>query len=324
MTQTRWGIVSTGRMADWFCSDFGSVPNGQLNAVCSRSSEAANAFAERYDIPHRFTTLDDMIASGEVDLVYIATPHTTHKALVLQALKQGMPVLCEKPIVTSVADMREVIACAEENNTYLAEAMWTWHLPAIQAAKAWVAEGRIGRLVHVKVDFGYPIPYAPDLREYDPKDAGGVLREMGIYSVAISRRFIDQDPNELHVVHQKAPNGVEYDLTAMSDFGDRTSVIGTSYRCRMGNAAYILGEEGYIRIPDAFRASRAELYQVDELIDVADFAREERGYCHIAVATSNDIQNGLRQSPVVPLSVSLSVQEDMKRILEAIGRGEEG
>ena len=324
MNSVRWGIVSTGRMADWFCSDFSAVPNGHLNAVCSRSAEAAAGFAERYSIPHTFTGLGDMIASGEVDLVYIATPHTTHKALILQALNAGMPVLCEKPIVTSVADMQEIIACAEQNKTYLAEAMWTWHLPAIQAAKAWVDDGHIGRLVHVKTDFGYPLPYSPDQREYDATDAGGALREMGIYPIAISRRFIDRDPDDLHVVHQAAPNGVEWDLTALFDYGDMTTTLATSYRCRMGNGAYVLGEDGYIRIPNAFRASRAELYKIDDLIDVADFPREERGYNHIAVATSDDIQQKRLQSSVVPLSTSLALQQDIKRILDKTGRGEDG
>lgn len=322
MTKIRWGIVSTGRMADWFCSDFPSVDNAVLSAVCSRTIDAANKFGDHHDIPDRHTSLEAMIDSGAIDIVYIATPHTSHKQLALTALNLKMPVLCEKPFVTSVSDAIEVIRAAEANNTYFAEAMWTWHLPAMKKAKQWVEEGRIGKIVHVKTDFGYPIPYSPDQREYDATDAGGALREMGIYPAAISRRFIDRDPENVHVTYQSAPNGVENDLTAVFDFADMTSVLATSFRCRMRNAAHIIGEDGYIVIPDAFRAHRAELYFIDDLVEAFVEERSERGYHYLAKATSADILAGQTQSEIVPLSASLSIQEDMKRILECTGRGE--
>lgn len=322
MTKIRWGIISTGRMADWFCSDFSAVENSLLNAVSSRGMEAANAFADRYSIPNRFNSVSDMIASGTVDIVYIATPHTTHKAIACEALAAKMPVLCEKPFVTSVADAEDVISAAVKSNTYFAEAMWTWHLPAIEKAKQWVDDGRIGKIVHLKTDFGYPIPYSENKREYDANDAGGALREMGVYPIAISRRFIDRDPVNIHVTHQSAPNGVEMDLTATFDFEDMTSIIATSFRCRMRNAACIVGENGYITISDAFRAHRAELYRLDDLIETFEEPRAERGYHYMARATAQDLLYGKLQSDTAPHAASVSFQKDMKRILDATGRGE--
>ena len=322
MDELKWGIVSTGRMADWFCSDFGSVPNGALHAVVSRNLENAIEFADHYNIPLRFDSLAEFLACDEIDIVYVATPHTSHRQIVLDALRAHRPVLCEKPIVTRVEDAEALIRAAQDNDTYLAEAMWTWHLPAIQKAKTWVDTGRIGQLVHVKTDFGYPVPYSPAQREYDADDAGGALREMGIYPVAISRLFLPHDPKGVQVVHQNAPNGVEQDLTAMFDFGSRTATIATSFRCRMRNSAYIIGEEGYIVLPDAFRANRADLYHLDELVDSFYAPREERGYHHIAIATGEDVLAGRKQSEVVTLADSLAFQKDMQRILQATGRGE--
>lgn len=323
MSKVRWGVVSTGRMADWFCSDFGSVPNGKLHAVVSRHLESANAFADRYDMPLRFDSLAKFLACEEIDVVYVATPHTSHKQIVLDALAARRPVLCEKPIVTCVGDAETLVQAAKEHDTYLAEAMWTWHLPAIRKAKAWVDAGRIGKLVHIKTDFGYPVPYSPTQREYDAADAGGALREMGIYPIAIARLFIRDDPIDLHVIHQEAPNGVEQDLTAIFSFGDRTATLATSYRCRMRNSAYIIGEDGYIVVPDAFRAHKAELYHLDDLVDSFDATREERGYHHLAITTGEDIVAGRKQSEIVPLADSLIFQKDMQRILLATGRGED-
>ena len=321
MDKVRWGIVSTGRMSDWFCSDFGSVPNGELTAVCSRSESSAREFAAKYQMKHAVSSIADLLAL-DIDIVYIATPHTKHKAIALECLKAGKPVLCEKPIVTKVTDAEELISAARQSDTFLAEAMWTWHLPALIKAKQWVNEGRIGKLVHVKTDFGYPVPYSPDQREYDANDAGGALREMGIYPIAISRFFINRSPDRVMVAHQPAPNGVEQDLTAIFEFGDMTSTLATSYRCRMGNAAYIVGEEGYIIIPNAFRADRASLFKIDDEIETFAAERTERGYHYQAINIGNDVMKGSKESSVAPLSASLSLQQDIKQILDATGRGE--
>ena len=318
----RWGVLGTGRMADWFCSDFGSVGNGQLTAVCSRHQANADIFAARYGVSKTYTAYGDMLASDDVDIVYIATPHTTHKKQVLDALAAGKHVLCEKPLVTRVADAEDVITAARAAKVYLMEAMWTWHLPAMRAAKNWVDSGRIGRLVHLKTDFGYPVPYASDQREYDPQDAGGALREMGIYPVAIGRYFIGREPESVHVVYQNAPNGVEADLSALFDYGDMTATLATSFRCRMRNAAYVVGEEGYIVLPDAFRCHEAYLFHLDEQIDHFKAPRSERGYHYQAIAVGEDIAEGRLESEVLPLSASLSFQRDMATILGKTGRGE--
>lgn len=322
MTSVGWGILGTGRMAEWFCSDFGSVPNGRLAAVASRTSERAQGFADQFGIPSAYGSYAEMLADDDLDVIYIATPHKAHKANILQAVAAGRAVVCEKPFVTTVADGMEVVAAAKAAGVYVTEALWTWHLPAMKQARAWVDEGRIGRLVHVKADFGYPVAYSPDQREYDAKAAGGALREMGIYPLAIGRYFIGRDPTSIQVVHQTAPNGVEHDLTALFDYGDVTAVLATSYRCRMRNAAYIIGEEGYIVLPDAFRAQEASLFQLDQLVDNVSFPRLERGYHYQAAAIGEDLAAGRTESLVVPLDASLAFQRDMATILARTGRGE--
>lgn len=319
MSSLRWGIVSTGRMSGWFCNDFHAVTNGMLTAVCSRSSQAASTFAKNYEIPNVFTDLDEMLDSGLVDVVYIATPHTTHKNIVLKCFDRNLAVLCEKPFVTSVADAEAVLAAADASDSYFMEAMWTWHLPAIKAAKQWVNQGRIGKLVHVKADFGYPVPYSSDRREYDAKDAGGALREMGIYPVALMRLFVDAPTHDLHVVHQRAPNGVEQDVTALFDYGDMTATLSTSYRCRLRNAAHIIGEDGYIVIPDFFRADRAELWHLDEQIDLAAHPRDTGGYEYQAMALGEDLLEKRNESPLVTHAKSLQIQKDMREILTKAG-----
>ena len=97
-----------------------------------------------------------------MDAVYIATPHTSHLQNASDALQRGKAVLCEKPITVNATECQQLIDTAGQSSTYLMEAMWTWFLPAIRRAKEWVDAGRIGKIVRIHSDFGYPQEYHPD------------------------------------------------------------------------------------------------------------------------------------------------------------------
>ena len=143
-----------------------------------------------------------------------------------------------------------MINVAAETSGYLMEAMWTWFLPAIRKAKEWVDAGRIGKIVQIQSDFGYPQVYSSDKREYAAELGGGCLLEMGVYPVALTALFTDADPAEISVVARYAPNGVEDDVVATFNYENFVATLGTSYRAKLRNWAYIVGEDGYIAIPD--------------------------------------------------------------------------
>lgn len=310
----RWGILATGRIADWFVSDFGAVANGEVVAVASRTQAKADAFARRHGVARAYGDYGELLANPDVDVVYIATPHTAHLINATDALRAGKAVLCEKPLTVTPDECRTLIAAVEETGGYLMEAMWTYFLPAIRRAQAWVAAGRIGRIRHIKADFGYPLPYAPDRREYDADLGGGALLEMGIYPVALAWLFLRRDPETIQVTARTAPNGVEDDVVAVFDYGDCMASLATSFRCKLQNWAYIIGEEGYIAIPDFWRARTCYLYRLDERIDAFTDGRADQGFSFEAVAVGDDLLTGKRQSDVVSLADSLKFQEHVARI----------
>ena len=319
MEKLRWGILSTGRIAEWFCGDFHQVKDAELAAVCSRTQEAANAFAHRFGISKAFTSYGAMLADPGIDCIYIGTPHTLHFENAKAALLAGKAVLCEKPLTVGAAESRALAEIARNENGFLMEAMWTYFLPAMRRARQWCDDGRIGELVHVKTDFGYPIAYDPDQREYDAQLGGGSLLEMGVYPVAIANYFADGDPTLIEAVGSKAPNGVENDVTAILKFGDVTATIGTSFRARLRNAAHIIGTDGYIVIPDAFRCHECFLYKIDDCIDRFEAARKTRGYEYQAISMCGDIRQGRKQSSIAPHKKSILFQEIIDEIKMRIG-----
>lgn len=311
----RWGILGTGRIAHQFAQDMAHVDNGELIAAASREQATATAFANQYAIPKAHASYLALVEDPDIDAVYVATPHTLHYQNCLDAMRAGKAVLCEKPLTTTSAECESLLETARRTNIYLMEGMWTYFLPAIRMARQWVAAGRIGAIKHIKADFGYPLlPYDPQRREYNASLAGGSLLEMGIYPIALAWLFLERDPQEIKVVARKAANGVEDDVAMIFNYDNCVASLATSFRCKLQNWAYIIGEEGYIAIPDFWRASQCRLYRLDECIDHFDDGRQSLGFNYEIVAVGNDLLSEKRQSDVVTWDSSLRFQRHIERV----------
>jgi len=308
----RWGIVGPGRIAEQFAADIRLVRQARLTAVASRSLQAASEFAARHGGIRAYGSYDELFRDGDVDAVYIATPHNLHAAQARAALAAGKAVLCEKPITVGLEEFLSLRDYAQASDVYLTEGMWTWYLPAIRKAQEWVGAGRIGPVRHVQADFGYPLPYDPARREYDHALAGGCLLEMGIYPVAIAELFMRREPLRMELVRHLAPNGVEDDVAMLFDFGDgRSAALATSFRCKLNNWLYVIGDEGYIAVPDFWRASSCRLFRLEQEIDRFDDGRQGQGFEFEIEAVTNDILAGRRESPIVRADDSLRFQSDL-------------
>ncbi|SFN58409.1 Gfo/Idh/MocA family protein [Dokdonella immobilis] len=310
----RWGVIGAGRIARQFAADVTHTRNAELVAVAARERPRAREFAARWSIPAAYAGYEPLYEAADVDALYIATPHTLHLEQASAALRAGKAVFCEKPITVSAVQCQQLIDEAAQQQCFLAEAMWTLFLPAIRMAQAWVAEGRIGTLTHLSADFGYPMPYKPVGREYDPALGGGVLLDMGIYPITLALQFFPDNPQAMHTVTQFAENGVEDHLSMLWDCGAASASLTTSFRSKLPNVATIVGTDGYIRIPDFWRARECSLFRLDERIDHFYDGRKGGGFEFEIQSVSEDIAAGRLSSALVPLETSLRVQRMMGRI----------
>jgi len=310
----RWGIVGAGRIAQAFVKDMAFVTNAEVSAVAARNLEHAKSFATEFHIPKAYGSYAELFADVDVDAIYIATPHNLHFEQALLAMKAGKHILCEKPVTVSSDECRQLIDTAKEQGVFFMEAMWTYFLPAIRKAKTWVDAGRIGRIRHLKADFGYPLPYDANRREYDADLAGGCLLEMGVYTVAITDLFIKEEPSYCYSSVKFAPNGVEQDVVSVISFSDAIATIASSFSAKLQNWAYIIGERGYIAIPNFWRANDCYLYELDQQTDAFDDGRSSLGFDYQIQSVSDDILAGKLESGIVTHAMSLSFQERMEII----------
>ena len=311
-----WGIIGTGRIANTFARDIKHVNNARLHAVGARQSHSAEAFAAEYSIDTAYGSYAELLADPNIDAIYIATPHTLHKEQAIAAMSAGKHVLCEKPATVTSIELEQVIETAKREQRYFMEGMWSYFLPVLAKANEWVNAGRIGRLTHVKAEFGYHLPYKADLREYDHRLGGGCLLEMGIYPIAMAWLFLQQDPDKQSVWSHIAENGVEDDVVILNTYHNQsaTAQLATSFRCKLPNYLYLIGDQGYIAIPDYWAATHAKLYKVDTCIEDFSVPRPCSGFSYQIEQVSREILSGQLQ----PQKVTWAASRAFQRQIEAI------
>ena len=182
----RWGILGCGRIARKFAADLPYAGNAKLVAAASRDLPNAVEFAKEFQADKAYGSYEELVRDPNVDVIYVATPHSHHHEHTLLCLDHNKAVLCEKAFAVNSRQAGEMIALARAKKVFLMEALWTKFLPHQQMMEKIIKEGKIGEVRSVLVNFGFR-PQAPvPPRLLDPKLAGGTLLDIGIYNVFVA------------------------------------------------------------------------------------------------------------------------------------------
>jgi predicted dehydrogenase len=177
----RWGVLAPGGIAGDFTETVLANTDQRVTAVASRSIERAARFAARHGIDRVSESYEQLVADPEVDVVYVAAPHSEHRALSLLAISAGKHVLIEKPIAVSATEAEEIAAAARSAGVLAAEAMWTRYLPQFDVLHQVLERGDLGVVRLATADVGWRLgPDAP-ARFFDPAQGGGAALDMGVY-----------------------------------------------------------------------------------------------------------------------------------------------
>jgi xylose dehydrogenase (NAD/NADP) len=190
----RWGILGPGRIAPRIVRAVRASSRSTLTAVASRDAGRAATFAATHGIRHSFGSYEGLLASPDVDVVYIALPNHLHASWSVRALEAGKHVLCEKPLALTPEDVDAIAAAATRAGRMAAEAFMYLHHPQIRQAIAMARAGELGPLELVSASFSFFLTYPNDPR-LDPKMGGGSLWDVGCYPVSFARRLADPDPD---------------------------------------------------------------------------------------------------------------------------------
>ena len=187
---TKWGIMSTGRIAGDFARDIRAIPEATVSAVGSRSIEAAREFARKFDISTVHPTAESLALDPSVDAVYIAGIHPVHRDHAILMMEAGKHVLVEKPLAMNPAQVAEMIDVSRRTNRFLMEAMWMRFNPLHVTIKQRLDSGEFGRVRTIDADFSFVGPNDPTHRLFDPTKGGGSLLDVGVYPITLAWWFI--------------------------------------------------------------------------------------------------------------------------------------
>ena len=321
----RWGILATGGIAATFTEALLSLPDAEVVAVGSRSTTAAKTFAERYGIPRAYGSWAELAADDDIDVVYVATPHSAHRTAAGLCLEAGRAVLCEKAFTINGREARELVELARERDLFLMEAMWTYCNPLIRRMVAMIADGAIGQVRNVSAHFGFAQDFAPTHRMRDPGQGGGALLDLGVYPVSFAHLLLGE-PDAVQAWAHLTPEGVD-DTTGMVLGWDSGAVatLSCSFAADTGAPATVAGSAGRIEIAEGFfHAESFTLHRPGaeprtvRLADVHD--DHDRGTMrHEAAEVMRALRAGETESPLVPLDGSLAVMRTLDAVRDRVG-----
>jgi len=313
----RWGIAATGSIAAAMCEALGTVPDAEVVAVGSRTQSSADAFAERFGIARAHGTYEALWADDDVDIVYIASPHSHHHAMTIAALDAGKHVLCEKAFAVNAAQAREMVEAARRNERFLMEAMWTWFIPAVVDIRRRVSDGEIGELRVIEANFAIPVT-DPDGRHRRIDLAGGAMLDIGIYPVTFAR-FLAGDPVDAKVSGTLGATGVDTNVGGVVRFATGAlGVFHTSLDMRSDLRASIYGTLGRIDVDAPFHHPTGFTVRVTGE-DPVRVDLPNRGLAHEAEHAMERIRAGHGDSDVIPLATTVSTMELLDDIRAQLG-----
>lgn len=317
----RWGIIGTGWIAAKFAEGLETVNDCELVAVGSRSAASAEAFAGRFNIANCHCSYQSLSCDGDVDVVYIATPHPFHMDNTILCLNAGKAVLCEKPFAINASQSRKMVSAAAENGVFLMEAMWTRFLPAVAKVRELIGQGAIGEVRMLQADFGFPFEWDADSRAFDINLGGGALLDIGIYPLSFASMLFASKPEDIASLAHIGQTGVDEQSGVVLRYNKgQLAILYSTMMTTSPNEAFIMGTEGMIKVHSPFWHSNAITIsgsgKEPQLLEVPC---DGNGYNCEAEHVQGCIREGKLQSDIMPLDETLAIMETMDDIRKLWG-----
>ncbi|GAB2978189.1 Gfo/Idh/MocA family oxidoreductase [Frigoribacterium salinisoli] len=314
----RWGVVGTGEIAGDFTDALHAHTAQRVVAVASRTTERAEAFGRAHGAELAFT--DPHAMAAEVDVVYVATPHSRHHDDALAAITAGTPVLVEKPMGLSAAQTEAVAAAAREHGVLAAEAMWTRYLPQSRVLAALLEAGDLGTVRLADAAVGWQADLGAGGRMLDPALGGGALLDAGVYAFWFAQFAIGR-PLSVDARGTMRPDGVDLEAAAvLTGAGGALATAATSLLTTTDGLASISGDRGVVRFtehmvfPASFTLTRGGSTATWQ--DPTGL-RGREGLAHEGAAIAALVAEGRTDSPVHGLDDSIA----LARTLDAVRDG---
>ena len=313
------GIIGAGWIAEKMAAALAPLDDYCVYAIASRSIDKAKSFAERWGVEKAYGSYEEMVADKDVDLVYIATPHSHHFPHAMLAVNAGKPVLVEKAFTANAAQAEELIAAARAKGLFITEAIWTRYMPLSHKIREIRESGMIGKPRLLTATLSYMMEFKE--RILRPDLCGGALLDLGVYALNFARMYFGKDIVKTVSNCHVGPTGVDLQECISLSFADgKMANLQAGTLCLNDRQGIINGTEGYIRVDNINCPEVVEVYRNYELVERHVKPDDMvNGYEYQVVECRRCIEEDLVESPMMPHDETISIMKQMDQLRKEWG-----
>ncbi|MGN0496280.1 MAG: Gfo/Idh/MocA family protein [Lachnospiraceae bacterium] len=313
------GILGAGGIAKVMARTINEMKDATLYAIGSRNYEKAQAFAEEFGVITAYGSYEELVLDENIDLIYIATPHSHHFEHMKLCIEHGKNVLCEKAFTFNSKQTEEIIAMASEKKVYLGEAIWTRYMPSRKMIDELLRSGIIGEIKTATCNLSYPI--SGKERLIRPELAGGALLDLGVYGLNFIIMHFGKNYTNIESSVIMTETGVDGQETITVKYPDGKMAVSThSMYGRSDRKGIFYGEKGYIVVDNINNPKTLDVFDCDDhLVKHMDVPAQITGYEYEIMESMEMIRQGKLESESMPLSESLFIMNIMDELRQQWG-----
>ena len=320
MINFKVGILGAGNIAEAVADTLNKLDAFEPYAIASRDIEKAKAFAEKYNIEKSYGSYEELANDPEVELIYIATPHSHHAEQAKMCINSGKPVLVEKAFSYNGESAKEVLDLANEKKVFCGEAIWTRYMPSYLYIKDRIKNGAIGEVQNIVCSLGYDVKAKE--RIVNPALAGGALLDLGVYPLNLIYMVYGIDPAQMATTCARLSSGVDAQFVLQMSFPTgQVATVFSTILYKADNNAIIYGNKGYMEIDNINNPEEIRIYNGDgKLVDGTKVTGSQKngnpftGYEYEFIAARNAIILGKTEPEQMPHSETLRIMNLMDGI----------
>lgn len=314
----KMACMGAGAIANKMASTVTKMENVEMYAIAARDKERAEAFAAEYGVTKAYGSYEEMLKDPQIELVYIATPHSHHYKCMKMCLEAGKNVLCEKSFTVNAEQAKEIFAIAEEKGLFVTEAIWTRYMPSRKMINEIIDSGVIGTVTSLSANLGYELSEVK--RIWDPNLAGGALLDVGVYLVNFARMVFGEENAEVHT-SAVLKNGVDMIDNIDMIFPDgKTASMQCNVHGVLNRSGAIFGTKGYIEITNINNPEKITVFD-NQYQEVASYFPPEQisGYEYEVEACVRALENGNLECSEMSHAETVRIMEIMDGIRKQWG-----
>ena len=308
------GILGCGVMAETFADTLRQMGEVECCAAASRTLKRAEEFAGKYGFKKAYGSYEELCADPEVELIYIATPHSSHFDNMKLCIRHKKPVLCEKSFTVNAREAEQIREYAEQEQVFVAEAIWTRYMPSRNMIQEIIDSGIIGDISVLTANLSYPISHKERIMR--PELAGGALLDIGVYGVNFAMMHFRTDIERIESSVRMTDTGVDA-MESITIFfrGGRMAVLTHDIYSRSDRKGIFYGEKGYIIVENINNPQSISVYDTeDRLVRRMDVPKQISGYEYEVLECIDAVRSGEKESTSMPLSDTIKVMEIMDQL----------